>query len=101
MNIYRGKKYCKSPLGDLGAKRKMNRNTKDIMGKRIRYFLLVPTLFISFSIVNGQDVNWDQLIDTWRKDFHVPGMSVGIIKDGKVILSHGYGVLKNGEDAKV
>jgi CubicO group peptidase (beta-lactamase class C family) len=72
-----------------------------MMIKWIKYFLLVPALFISFSFVNAQEVNWDQLIDTWRKDFHVPGMSVGIIKDGKVVLSNGYGVLKNGDNAKV
>ncbi len=34
----------------------------------------------------------DQLVDRTLKTFDVPGMAVGIVKDGKVVLAKGYGV---------
>ena len=41
----------------------------------------------------------DQLVERTMKTFHVPGMAVAVIKDGKVVHSRGYGVssLKTGE----
>ncbi len=36
-----------------------------------------------------------------QQDWDVPGMAVGIIKDGEVVLSEGYGVLKRGTDTPV
>ena len=35
------------------------------------------------------------------KEFGVPGLSVGIVKDGKVVVSKGYGVRKLGESTPV
>lgn len=34
------------------------------------------------------------------KDWDVPGMSIAIVKDGKVVFSKGYGVLEQGTDAR-
>ena len=51
--------------------------------------------------LSAQNVEWDILIEDWRKEYHVPGMSVGIIQDGKIILSKGYGVLEEGKNEKV
>ena len=34
----------------------------------------------------------DQLVERTMKTFHVPGMAVAVIKDGKVVHSKGYGV---------
>ena len=37
------------------------------------------------------------MIDEWREAYHVPGLSVGIIKNGEVIFSDGAGVLEEGK----
>jgi CubicO group peptidase (beta-lactamase class C family) len=45
------------------------------------------------------------LLDEWvtraQKEFEVPGMAVGIVKDGKVVALKGYGVRKLGNPGKV
>ncbi len=51
-------------------------------------------------VVNGQNVDWNALIESWRTAYDVPGMSVGIIRDGEVLLSEGFGVLEEGKIAK-
>lgn len=33
----------------------------------------------------------DQVIETMMADFHVPGLGVGIIKDGQIVMAKGYG----------
>ncbi|HZV69894.1 MAG TPA: serine hydrolase [Saprospiraceae bacterium] len=71
------------------------------MIKCIKYFSILLFLLIQSSLLNGQDINWNEWIERWRKEYHVPGMSVGIIKDGKVILSAGYGVQEEGKKGKV
>lgn len=50
-------------------------------------------LFINFN-VNAQitEVQLDQLVESTLKSFDVPGISVAIVKDGKIIHAKGYGV---------
>ena len=43
----------------------------------------------------------DEYVAKTMKAFDVPGISVGIVKDGKVVLAKGYGVKKLGEPAVV
>ncbi|WP_420577420.1 serine hydrolase [Ekhidna sp.] len=43
----------------------------------------------------------DKYIEQARKDWNVPGMAVAIVKDGKVVLSKGYGVKEIGGKDKV
>ena len=43
----------------------------------------------------------DQYVDSVMKAFGVPGLSLTIVKDGKVVVAKGYGVRRLGEDAKV
>lgn len=43
----------------------------------------------------------ENYIEKARKDWGIPGMSVAIVKDGKVISNRGYGVLKEGEKIRV
>lgn len=71
------------------------------MMKYLRYLLLFQFVLVKLTFLFGQEVDWAQLIETWRKEYHVPGMSVGVIKDGKVILSEGFGVLEEGKKEKV
>ena len=54
-----------------------------------------PALFLLISIFSFGQVDekkLDDLIQNTLKTFDVPGMSVGIIKDGKLIYSKGFGV---------
>ncbi len=59
-------------------------------------------LFISFFFFQQQGFSQADLkeienyIEKARKDWGVPGMSVAIVKDGKVFSSRGYGTLKAG-----
>lgn len=50
-------------------------------------------LFINFN-VNAQitEPQLDKLVETTLKSFDVPGISVAIVKDGKIIHAKGYGV---------
>lgn len=52
-------------------------------------FLLMPTTY-SLAQMSTRDV--DKLVNNAMKRFHVAGTAVAIVKDGKVILSKGYGV---------
>jgi CubicO group peptidase (beta-lactamase class C family) len=45
--------------------------------------------------------NFDALVARAMKTFEVPGMSIAVVKDGKVVLAKGYGVRKLGEPAAV
>ena len=62
--------------------------------------LLVIILWATPSVLLGQEVDWQNLVESWRKAYNVPGMSVGIIYNDKVILSEGFGVLEEGKPAK-
>lgn len=67
-------------------------------------FLLMPgrILALSFLIIVlpgspcAQETDWKSLIETWRAEMDVPGMSVGIIRDGQVLFADGVGVLEKG-----
>ena len=52
------------------------------------FFVLIS--FFAFSQVEEKKL--DELIQNTLKTFDVPGISVGIIKDGKIIYSKGFGV---------
>lgn len=58
---------------------------------------------ISTSLLFAQNVDLQKLdayFDKTAKDWEIPGMSVGIVKDGKIVFSKGYGVLEVGKPAK-
>ncbi|MFN8365327.1 MAG: serine hydrolase domain-containing protein [Cloacibacterium normanense] len=59
------------------------------MKKSFSLFFILCSLFF-FSQISEQKL--DELIQNTIKTFDVPGMSVGILKDGKVIYSKGFGV---------
>lgn len=40
-------------------------------------------------------------IETVRKQWQVPGLAVGVVKDGEIVLCQGFGVLESGTDEKV
>lgn len=71
--------------------------------KNIRFlFALAVSLFVTLQIVaQNIDANTlDKYFNKAQQDWKVSGMSVGIIKDGKVILAKGYGVIEEGKSKK-
>ncbi len=62
---------------------------KKTMKQNFSFFFLLLSL-ICFGQVEEKKL--DELIQNTLKTFDVPGMSVGIIKDGKIIYSKGFGV---------
>ena len=66
-----------------------------------RNFFFVFSLLFEIVLLQAQDIDWSGLVETWRKEYNIPGMSVGIIRDGHVILKEGFGFLEEGKTAKV
>jgi CubicO group peptidase (beta-lactamase class C family) len=55
-------------------------------------FSLFFILFSLISFAQVEEKKLNALIQNTLKTFDVPGMSVGVIKDGKIISSKGFGV---------
>lgn len=56
-------------------------------------------IVITFLIATGQEVDFKKLdayFERASKEWNTPGMSIGIVRDGKIIFSKGYGVLEAG-----
>jgi CubicO group peptidase (beta-lactamase class C family) len=72
---------------------------------RLRVFGLLLALLTSTKLPAQQSPqppsDLDQYISRAMKTFDVPGISVAIVKDGKVVLAKGYGVRKLGESTPV
>jgi len=87
------------------------RNLNNLKFKFQRFFILtVISLFLLSSLVQSQPKiaakpdlppDLDTLVARVMKTFEVPGLSLAIVKDGKVLLTKGYGVKKLGEPAPV
>ena len=45
--------------------------------------------------------NLDHYIDTVLRTFNVPGISLAIVKDGKLLLAKGYGIKRAGHPEKI
>src|SRR5688572_20243433 len=61
----------------------------------IQKFIVTVILFASYSLSSAQPLSGeaiDSLVERSMKAFDVPGIAVGVIKDGKVVHSRGYGV---------
>jgi CubicO group peptidase (beta-lactamase class C family) len=69
--------------------------------KRIIFLFIV---FLSVEItVQSQNIDFEKLDAYFEKasiDWGIPGMSVGIVKDGEIVFSKGYGVLEIGKPEK-
>ena len=56
---------------------------------------ILATLFLIFSLTTFAqmtEAQLDDVVERTRKAFNVPGIAVGIIKDGKLVMAKGYGV---------
>jgi CubicO group peptidase (beta-lactamase class C family) len=57
------------------------------------YFFSITSLICStFSFAQITEAQLDKLVEKTQTTFNVPGIAVAIIKDGKVLISKGYGV---------
>ena len=70
------------------------------MIKKVNFYCFSFLLFFSLPFLQAQENSLENLIESWRKDFDIPGLSVGIIKDGEVVLSAGFGVREAGKNQK-
>lgn len=68
------------------------------MKKSLSLLFLVFTL-LSFAQIEERKL--DELIQNTIKTFEVPGMSVGIIKDGKTVYSKGFGIASMNSGSKM
>ncbi|MDO5654726.1 MAG: serine hydrolase [Flavobacteriaceae bacterium] len=57
--------------------------------------------FFSLSAQNSLPDNWDQWLENGRIDWQIPGMAVGIVKDGKIIYAKGFGETQLGNNEAV
>lgn len=69
------------------------------MKQPLRWTLAAVLLAAATPLFAQEDL--DSVVERVRTEFNVPGIAVGIVKDGKVVLAKGYGVRKLGETAPV
>ena len=68
----------------------------------MKYSILLALLLSTFSsIAQITEKEVDVLVENTMKAFNVPGIAVGIIKDGKLVLAKGYGVSNINTNQKV
>ncbi len=62
-------------------------------------FILIILFQAGFLLAQPDLKKLDKYIEDARKTYNVPGLSVAIVKDGKVVVSKGYGILeKDGKE---
>ena len=75
-----------------------------IKSRIVLIFLLSAELFVFVSSAEAQaslPKNCDSFIDSVRKEFEVPGISIAVVKDGTILLAKGYGVRRLGAPEEV
>jgi len=70
------------------------------MNKTILLFIIFLSVIISASSQNVDFEKLDTYFGKTSTDWGIPGMSVGIVKDGEIVFSKGYGVLEVGKPEK-
>ena len=68
--------------------------------KHLHKKIFLPVLCFAFSLAHAQQIipsGLDKYVDSVLRIFEVPGISLSIVKDGKLVLAKGYGVKKLGE----
>lgn len=63
---------------------------------------LILNLFLALTLFAQANVeSFDKYVEAARQAWNVPGLSIVVVKDGKVVLSKGYGIRELGKEAKV
>ncbi len=65
----------------------------------IPFHRILPALILALPLAAQADI--DRAVERTRAAFHVPGIAVAVVKDGKVVMAKGYGVRKLGDPAPV
>src|SRR5690554_5376483 len=65
------------------------------------FVLFIFSLSLSSVAQNQLPENFDQWLETGRKAWKIPGMAVGIVKDGNVVYAKGFGERKLGSGEPV
>ncbi|MGV8815287.1 MAG: serine hydrolase [Gelidibacter sp.] len=67
------------------------------------FALFVFLSFFSFNLFAQESLpeNFDAWIESGRKDWRIPGMAVGIVKNGEVVYAKGFGEKRLGSGEKV
>ena len=68
-----------------------------------KIFLFFVFLLLGCITSKSQNIDFEKLdsyFEQTAKDWGIPGMSVGIVKDGEIVFSKGYGVLEIGKTEK-
>jgi CubicO group peptidase (beta-lactamase class C family) len=66
--------------------------------------IVILTLVFSLQPLAAQDLlpdQFEQWIEDGLEQWELPGMAIGIVKDGEAVLAEGYGLLKLGERDRV
>jgi CubicO group peptidase (beta-lactamase class C family) len=69
----------------------------------LKTLLLLLAVSSSALIAQGQSPieGLNRHIEAGQREFEVPGLSVAIVKDGKTVLTKGYGIVKMGKPTRV
>src|SRR5579863_8017920 len=63
--------------------------------------LYIIVCYVNSLLAQSAPADLDAYVARSLKTFDVPGISVAIVKDGKIVLAKGYGVRKLGESTSV
>ena len=63
--------------------------------------ILICLLFTNLVCGQSNVELFDKYVEAARQEWNVPGLSIVVVQDGKVVLSKGYGVRELGKDARV
>lgn len=76
---------------------------KSFLSTSFRATFMLWTVLFSVSLFSQHNLpeDFDQWIEKGRKDWKIPGMAVGIVKDGKVVYAKGFGEKQLSKNDKV
>lgn len=69
--------------------------------RKILIVVLITPILSHASNIDHKNTNIEVAIKKAMDTFQVPGMAVAIVKDDKVVMSKGFGVIEQGKSAKV
>ena len=69
---------------------------KSLLALVLLFLILSPGL-----LAQSESKKIDQLVEKAMRQWNVPGMSVAVVKDGKIVMSKGYGTIEKGRTLKV
>lgn len=69
--------------------------------RKIWLFILYSFFISSFLYAQNLPANFDSWIENSRNEWKIPGMAVGIVKDGEIVYAKGFGVKQIGKNEPV